>query len=1217
MTEKRSTPNSLLMGIRFCAGISLTLTLGLVAFLQTEALGRILTVPSEFGTIRGAVEAAEAGDVISILPGLYVEDVLVTRKALTLEGRDGADATRLQGTIAITSVFDEVTTIRGLTVSGSRQRGISVSSSAVLIEDNILRGNQTQAIELSSVGHAIIRRNRISESGFGISISTSEDIRIERNAIVDHRNAALGLRSSADVFVANNLISSSGSDAAVELLSIGQPGNVVLAYNTIVGDSGAIINYEGSSSDFGAVEVTNNILLTRDSGKPPVRCWNVFPGDPNLTFRSNILYRPRGPLTDANCPEGIVFVDTIIADPLLVDIDEANFRPRPGSPAIDRAIFIENAPSDDFDGDTRPVDGDGDGSAIADLGYDELDPLAPSPSATPINSPTSTAVPTPTRVPRELGQLCDSPASCFSGFCVGTFCCDTECAGPSRYCDLADSIGVCTAATPTPTPSFAPASQRASGLFPGQRLSDWSFANGLAIGDLDHDGADDAVVGTLDGLLIYRGSGSGVFARRGVVGAGRVGDVAIADFDRDGALDILASLPESRRSEIRLGIGGFDFGSASLVIESTLEGVRIADFTNDGVPDVLANDRILVGKGDGSFASMEFDFQYRGLAQWVGDLDGDGILDIVTRDGDTIIQFFGLGDGRITRGPDLDLRAGGANAVTLADLDHDGVLELLVVVGRELRVYFPSEPLVFDRDQFVSYQTRVHEFPAGPVPNELVVADFDGDTLLDVATVNYQSADVALLFGKTNGSFETPVTYPSAVDARSLGLASVAGEAGAAIVVRADSGPFVISNDEVRSRASGRAFVSAAFPFDPVDVAVGDVDGDGQLDLVAVGAAEDPGSVFVFFGSESKFTAPASLAVGVRPRKVAVQDLDDDSVDDIVVGHERDPIRVFPGNADRNLVGEVSWVGGSGAVGWRGQLEIADVNQDSVPDLITSDSVVTTMLGVGDGSFQPALILGRSDDELAIADFDGDGLVDFATRGERSSRIAVHFGDGAGGASAPIEFDPGFGGVLDIAAADADGDGRTDIVFCADVDRVDDMVGTLLNRGRCPGDCNQDGRVSISELTVGVRILLGVADDGCDHLDSNGDGRIAISDLIRAVRNALDGCVSSLFEIASQTTVVENSIFATMIRVADVDRDGAVDVVGTQDRGIGLALGRGDGSFEQPVWFGKGNGDRALELVDFNRDGAIDIVTANSRRLGSSGGAVADSAVVILFQRVD
>ncbi len=61
----------------------------------------------------------------------------------------------------------------------------------------------------------------------------------------------------------------------------------------------------------------------------------------------------------------------------------------------------------------------------------------------------------------------------------------------------------------------------------------------------------------------------------------------------------------------------------------------------------------------------------------------------------------------------------------------------------------------------------------------------------------------------------------------------------------------------------------------------------------------------------------------------------------------------------------------------------------------------------------------------------------------------------------------------------------------------------------CPGDCNSDGSVAISELIRGVRIAL--ADDGaaeCAALDTNGDDRIAVNELVGGVAAALRGCTA-------------------------------------------------------------------------------------------------------------
>jgi subtilisin family serine protease len=58
--------------------------------------------------------------------------------------------------------------------------------------------------------------------------------------------------------------------------------------------------------------------------------------------------------------------------------------------------------------------------------------------------------------------------------------------------------------------------------------------------------------------------------------------------------------------------------------------------------------------------------------------------------------------------------------------------------------------------------------------------------------------------------------------------------------------------------------------------------------------------------------------------------------------------------------------------------------------------------------------------------------------------------------------------------------------------------------GVSPADCNRNGRVTIDELIVGVRIALGQAAlDACPAADSNDDGTVGIDDLVRAVRVAL------------------------------------------------------------------------------------------------------------------
>jgi hypothetical protein len=59
----------------------------------------------------------------------------------------------------------------------------------------------------------------------------------------------------------------------------------------------------------------------------------------------------------------------------------------------------------------------------------------------------------------------------------------------------------------------------------------------------------------------------------------------------------------------------------------------------------------------------------------------------------------------------------------------------------------------------------------------------------------------------------------------------------------------------------------------------------------------------------------------------------------------------------------------------------------------------------------------------------------------------------------------------------------------------------------CAGDCNGDGRVSISELIRGVNIALGATEAAaCPTFDGDGDDRVSIAELVRAVNRALSGC---------------------------------------------------------------------------------------------------------------
>ena len=92
----------------------------------------------------------------------------------------------------------------------------------------------------------------------------------------------------------------------------------------------------------------------------------------------------------------------------------------------------------------------------------------------------------------------------------------------------------------------------------------------------------------------------------------------------------------------------------------------------------------------------------------------------------------------------------------------------------------------------------------------------------------------------------------------------------------------------------------------------------------------------------------------------------------------------------------------------------------------------------------------------------------------------------------------------------------------------------------CPGDCDGDDAVSVTDILAGVNIALGTAPmETCTAVDLNDDGSVSIDELIRLVQRALDGCevpsiddlqVDDTFDYATTHDVLVDITVATANR---------------------------------------------------------------------------------------
>ncbi len=335
--------------------------------------------------------------------------------------------------------------------------------------------------------------------------------------------------------------------------------------------------------------------------------------------------------------------------------------------------------------------------------------------------------------------------------------------------------------------------------------------------------------------------------------------VAVADFNRDGALDLAVAAFNGTYDTVPYSVGlvsvllGNGDGTYRMHVDyTTAQGtsaVASADLNGDGVPDLAVVNEgggppaetgeapgsvsILLGRGDGTFApQVQYDTVLGSQALAIGDLNGDGVPDIAVA--------------------------------------NDAETSLMVLLGNGDGTFQSATPIAN---------------PPRTVAIAVAVGDLNGDGRPDIVTVD-EGTSVDIFLNAGGGTFQTPVAYPS-------------------------------------FQESGRLT-------EPNSVAIGDVDGDGKLDLAVTNVGDSNVSVFLGNG-DGTFQAQTPYATNDGPQ------------DGILADVNRD-----------------------------GRLDIL-LTEQSTPD-------VSVLLGNGDGTFQPQVFFAVSTQAQAIAtgDFNGDGLPDVA-----------------------------------------------------------------------------------------------------------------------------------------------------------------------------------------------------------------------------------------------
>ena len=704
------------------------------------------------------------------------------------------------------------------------------------------------------------------------------------------------------------------------------------------------------------------------------------------------------------------------------------------------------------------------------------------------------------------------------------------------------------------------------------------LVSALVLGDVDGDGDLDLVVGNYGTQnRLYRNDGdvfTDVTAAQMPADREGTSSLALGDVDGDGDLDLVLGNAGQARLYLNDGKGRFTDATATRlpVRRDWNSTLVLSDVDGDGDLDLIIGNtrfpyqnRLYVNDGKGSFTDMTATSMPKDVDPTssisVGDVDGDGDIDLVLANYNNLDRLY-LNDGK---GHFTDMTAGRlpddkeqSYAALLGDVDGDGDLDLVLVNSAYRNRLYLNDGKGRFTDVSASQMPR-----GGPHNTVGALVDFDGDGDLDLILGLAQGQQNLLFLNDGKGSF-------SDVTANNL----------------------------------------PAAPDWTVAIAVGDLDGDRDQDVIFCNGTVKRQNVVYVNNGKASFT---SLSATGMPKDqdntnaIAYGDVDGDGNLDLVLGIDTNVAkqdRLYLGDGNGGFT-DVTKFAMPKVFGRTTAVVLEDVDRDGDLDLVTAlagpyaGRPNTLFLGNGKGSFTDVTSarmpgLSNNTTSLLAGDVDGDGDLDLVLGNSPKFRFGhppsyyegenrLYLNNGSG------KFTNSVGAIpqqknwtVALALGDIDRDGDVDIVF-----------GNYGQQNRL---YLNDSRGRFSDKTTSLLPADNDRTSAIILVDIDGDGDLDLVLANNGSRNRLylnDG--RGRFTDASSSRLPADTDQSTDVTFGDVDGDGDPDLVFSAMGLNRLYLNNGKGFFSDVTrsrLARKIEKTQALALADFDQDGDLDLVLA-------------------------